>query len=181
MLRPRWAGGIPRVRSAQPTYREVGASKFDQLPKGYHHIRRRVRLGNGRDVFDRAARQVRLWAMHFGARIAVHPAKPATTGLRVITSVPFGPFVVHGPCMVVWDVNDDWYAGFGYGTLAGHPMTGEEAFLVEIDESGEVSFTVSAFARPHTWYAKAAWPIAAFMQSRIIGKYLQGVVDATRR
>ncbi len=54
-------------------------------------------------------------------------------------------------------------AGFGYGTLPGHPEVGEEAFLVTRAGDG-VWFEVTAFSRPARWYIHAAGPAARAVQ-----------------
>jgi uncharacterized protein (UPF0548 family) len=65
---------------------------------------------------------------------------------------------------VTWSVDDERQAGFGYGTLPGHPERGEEAFLVERDDGGEVWFTVRAFSRPARWFTRAAGPAVVAFQ-----------------
>ena len=62
-------------------------------------------------------------------------------GARVVSGFGVGPFRINAPCEVVWvrrPVPGDGpqSAGFGYGTLPGHPARGEEAFEVEIDAAG---------------------------------------------
>ena len=61
----------------------------------------------------------------------------------MVSGFGVGPFRINAPCEVVWvrrPVPGDGpqSAGFGYGTLPGHPVRGEEAFEVEIDAQGRV-------------------------------------------
>ncbi|GAA4732513.1 hypothetical protein GCM10023350_14890 [Nocardioides endophyticus] len=41
-----------------------------------------------------------------------------------------GPLALRIPCRVVYVVDEPERAGFAYGTLPGHPETGEELFLL---------------------------------------------------
>ena len=54
--------------------------------------------------------------------------------------------------------------GFTYGTLPGHAECGEERFLLEMDEAGDVWFDILAFSRPRHWLAKLGYPIVRRLQ-----------------
>ncbi|GHH40792.1 uncharacterized protein (UPF0548 family) [Streptomyces candidus] len=83
-------------------------------------------------------------------------------------------------------MDEERRAGFGYGTLPGHPECGEEVFLVETDQAdGSVWLTVRAFSRPVAWYARAAGPLVPLFQAayaRRCGRVLRRAVrrDARR-
>ena len=51
-------------------------------------------------------------------------------------------------------------AGFGYGTLPGHPERGEEAFEVEMGADGRVFLTITAFSRHANWFYQAGGLLA---------------------
>lgn len=78
-------------------------------------------------------------------------------GDTAVLGIPFGPFRVSAPARVVYVVDEPNRKGFAYGTLAGHPESGEEAFLVDRKEDGSVWLTIRAFSRPAT----AAWWLVA--------------------
>lgn len=63
-------------------------------------------------------------------------------------------------------------SGFAYGTLPGHPESGEEAFIVDIDEADEVWFTVRAFARPGTLLARISGPLGRGVQRLVTRRYI---------
>jgi uncharacterized protein (UPF0548 family) len=65
-------------------------------------------------------------------------------------------------------------AGFGYGTLPGHPARGEEAFEVEIDAQGRVLLKITAFSRHATWFYKAGGMVARAAQRHITSRYIEG-------
>jgi uncharacterized protein (UPF0548 family) len=146
------------------TYREIGATRDPDLPKGYRHLRYRKALG--RDVLAAAGEAVLTWRMHREAGVRIEATAPrAATGVEVTSRLGIGPLRLTAPCEVVWTVEDDNRIGFGYGTLPGHPARGEEAFVVERDETGEVWLTITAFSLPATWYMKAAGPLAPVLQA----------------
>ncbi|WP_152640922.1 DUF1990 domain-containing protein, partial [Rhodococcus sp. Chr-9] len=62
--------------------------------------------------------------------------------------------------------------GFTYGTLPGHPASGEETFVVERTVDGRVRGTVLAFSRPARWYTKLAGPVGHLLQQQIARRYL---------
>ena len=154
------------------TYAQVGATLDRPLPPHYHHLRHRVRIGEGTEVFRRAAEAVLTFDMHRGAGTRIRTeARRAAPGVRV--TVGLGPFTV--PCEVVYVHDEPGRAGFGYGTLPGHLEQGEEAFVVERDAAGGVWFTVVAFSRPARWTTILAGPIAVLAQrafARRLGRTL---------
>lgn len=66
--------------------------------------------------------------------------------------------------------------GFAYGTLPGHPESGEELFTVRFDPgSQEVRAEVIAFSRPGTWWSKSAAPLTRVFARMMIRRYLRAV------
>lgn len=143
------------------SYPEVGATRSGgPLPPGYSHLRRRTRIGTGPEVFAAAGEAVLTWRMHRAVGVRPRPdADRAAPGVRVVVRLG-----VRAPCAVVWAVDGPREAGFGYGTLPGHPERGEEGFLVELDPAGAVWFTMTAFSRPARWYTRAAGPLVPLFQ-----------------
>ncbi|GFM98551.1 hypothetical protein Sfulv_33620 [Streptomyces fulvorobeus] len=54
----------------------------------------------------------------------------------------YGPLAVHEPVLVVAVVDTPERCGFAYGTLPGHPVSGEEAFVVSRAPDGRVVLTL---------------------------------------
>ncbi len=65
--------------------------------------------------------------------------------------------------------------GFAYGTLPGHPESGEEAFIVEQHDDDSVTFTITAFSRPATWLARLGGPLGRAVQDRVTARYLRAL------
>ena len=157
------------------TYPEVGATA-GELPPGYAHLRREVRLGDGDEVFARANGALRHWGLHRQAGLLVHPeAQTTDPGVTVTLAVPLGPVWRLASCRVVWAVDEPERAGFAYGTLPGHPERGEEAFVVERAGSGAVVFRLLVFAQPATVDARLLPPATRAAQLYYTSRYLQAM------
>ncbi|MEV6164782.1 DUF1990 domain-containing protein [Streptomyces sp. NPDC052052] len=167
------------------TYPEVGATRLDPLPDGYHHLRHRARIGHGRADFAAAGAAVTEWRMHraTGARAQASAAR-AEAGVQVRVSLGVGPLRLAAHCQVVWATYEDHRIGFAYGTEARHPERGEESFVVELADDGTVWFAVTAFSRPATWYTRLAGPLVPLAQrwyARRLGTTLRRLLADGRR
>jgi uncharacterized protein (UPF0548 family) len=154
------------------TYSEVGATR-GTLPDGYHHIGVSDRIGHGRKRFEQAAGAVMHWGMQRGSGLRIQTSSDvATVDAVVVVRLGF----VGAPCRVVYVVDDDNRRGFGYGTLPGHPESGEESFSVSYDPGDDAVYAeVRAFSRPATWWSRAGGPVIALGQRVIAGRYLRAV------
>jgi uncharacterized protein (UPF0548 family) len=154
------------------TYAEVGATA-GPLPAGYHHVEKSAVIGQGRDRFEEAADKVMRWGMLRGAGLRVEATtEVAAVGSEVI--VHLGP--VRAPCRVVYVVDEPDRRGFAYGTLPGHPETGEELFSVRYDPANEAVYAeVTAFSRHGTWWSRLAGPVTSLAQRVISKRYLRAV------
>ena len=153
----------------QLTYRDVGATA-GPLPNGYHHVRKSAVIGNGRPRFEEAADKVMRWGMLRGAGVRVEASSEvAAVGSEVL--VGLGP--LRAPCRVVHVIDEPDRRGFAYGTLPGHPESGEELFAVRYDPAtGEVHAEVVAFSRHGTWWSKLGSPVTSLAQRIITSRYL---------
>jgi uncharacterized protein (UPF0548 family) len=145
------------------TYPEVGATRDGPLPAGYTHLRHRVRLPA--DAYPVAGEAVLTWRMHRAAGVRMEtPAPRAAPGVTLRAGLGIGPLRLWVPCEVVWVVDTGERTGFGYGTLPGHPESGEESFVVTREADGTVWFTVRAFSRPARWFTRAGGPVVPACQ-----------------
>ncbi|MGV9255749.1 DUF1990 domain-containing protein [Streptomyces sp. NPDC003697] len=146
------------------TYEEVGATREDpaSYPPGFHTMHVRTRVGEGHDVFHRAAEALLTWEMHRAVGVGIDAtAERAAPGVDVTVTLAG---MIKAPCRVVWTAEEPRRAGWAYGTLPGHPETGEEAFVVDRTGDGTVWLTVRAFSRPAKWYARAGGPATRGLQ-----------------
>ncbi|QBJ98902.1 DUF1990 domain-containing protein [Rhodococcus sp. ABRD24] len=151
------------------TYREVGATA-GILPAGYRHVRESIRIGRGEDVFLAASDALMRWDIHRGAGLAVNAESPsAAPGVSV--ALRWIGFTI--PCRVVYVVDEPDRRGFAYGTLTGHPESGEERFCVERGPDGTVTAVITAFSRPGRWFTRIGDPVARVVQARMTHRYLE--------
>jgi uncharacterized protein (UPF0548 family) len=154
------------------TYTETGATLAEaELPPGYAHLDRRVRLGLGQECFERAGAAVLAWRAQRGAGLRVTPPGDVREGADVV----LGRLGLRIPCRVIRVLREPDRTGFVYGTLPGHPECGEEAFLVTRDADGTVWFRIRAFSRPGRWYTRAAGPLARAAQLAATRLYLRAL------
>jgi uncharacterized protein (UPF0548 family) len=155
------------------TYREVGATASGELPAGYGHLHVEAQIGTGQERFEQAADAVMHWGMQRGAGLRVR-ASSEVVALDAVVLVRMG--FLPAPCRVVYVVDEPDIRGFAYGTLPGHPESGEERFVVRRDPATSAVFAqVSSFSRPATWWSKAGGPLVSVAQRVIAGRYLRAV------
>jgi uncharacterized protein (UPF0548 family) len=154
------------------TYPELGASRGTP-PSGYHHTGGSARIGHGRKRFEQAAEAVMRWGMQRGSGLRIKASSEvAAVGAVVVVRLGF----VAAPCRVVYVIDDDHHRGFGYGTLPGHPESGEESFAVRYDPGSDAVYAeVRAFSRPATWWSREGRPVIALGQRVIAKRYLRAV------
>jgi uncharacterized protein (UPF0548 family) len=155
------------------TYREVGATASGELPAGYRHLHVEAQIGTGQQRFEQAADAVMHWGMQRGAGLRVR-ASSEVVELDAVVLVRMG--FLPAPCRVVYVVDEPDMRGFAYGTLPGHPESGEERFVVRRDPATSAVFAeVSSFSRPAAWWSKAGGPLVSVAQRVIAGRYLRAV------
>jgi uncharacterized protein (UPF0548 family) len=158
------------VGAPELTYDRPGATRDDTLPAGYDHLDLEEPIGHGRAAFDRAVDGLLTWRMHqrAGLRLVRISAGRAAPGVVVV--VRAGPFRI--PCRVVYTVDLANERGFGYGSLPGHPVSGEEAFTVRLAADGEVRARIRAFSRPAGLLPRLGGPLMPVVQRFAARRYL---------
>lgn len=154
------------------TYAEVGATR-GTMPSGYAHTHFRRAIGNGPEDFDLAVDALLQWKMQRGAGMGVAVDGPAAEGRTVVMALghPIGLVV---PCRVVYAVDEPQRKGFAYGTLPGHPESGEEAFIITIDDDS-VGLEITAFSRPGSRLVAAAGPLNRLIQHTALRGYARSL------
>jgi uncharacterized protein (UPF0548 family) len=171
---PNWEA--EQLRNADFTYREVGSTRGHTLPSGYGILRRSLEIGVGTERFEQAAQILLGWDVHRGAGIRVRASSDyVVQGAVAVMRLGAGRLGVDAPVRVVYLVEEPSRKGFAYGTLPGHPESGEEAFVVDLHEGGAVTFTITAFSRPSTLLARIGGPIGRGIQLWVTKRYLRAV------
>jgi uncharacterized protein (UPF0548 family) len=175
------APDLDRLRGLPLTYPEVGATRSGPLPAGYPVVERSAVVGSGQPAFERAAAALFGWRAQRGAGFRVRATGPASEpGTVVVLTAGLPRFGYDIPCRVVWARTDGDERGFAYGTLPGHPESGEEAFVVRLESSGDVVFTTRVFSRLATPLARLGGPVSRLAQRATLGRYVRAVRRAAR-
>ena len=100
-------------------------------------------------------------------------------GMTAVLRVPFGPFHVKAPVRVVYVIEEQHRVGFGYGTMKGHPLSGEESFVLEQRDDDSVWLTMRSFSRSAGGVRAIVSPVARASQTRLTKRYLRALHPAT--
>lgn len=169
------------------TYEDVGATRTTP-PRSYRRFITTRRLAPTAD-FDRSRASLLTWQVQqrSGLRLAVSVLEIAE-GATAVMWLGAGPLSVRIPNRVVYVVDETDRVEFAYGTLPGHPESGEEAFKLHRRPDGRIDFTITAFSRPATLLSKAGGPMTTAVQRMMTRRYLRalddppgGTVDPTGR
>lgn len=145
------------TRADRPeTLTDPHSPRWLERPDGYRHFESAYFVGHGKETFDRCAEEVLHWEVKtrsgfdieidgdergYGAadeeggtaRVdAAGGRRPprVEAGQEPTITVRLGPFRLPEPSRVIDVVETENRRGFTYGTKPGHPITGEESFIL---------------------------------------------------
>ena len=161
------------------SYDRVGCTAEGKVSprNGWNVDRCRVRLGTGRETFERAQGAIKQWRM-FPSEVAqlCYPDCPVEAGATV--AVLYRLWLVCWilmPAKIVYTLDDEIVApagrvrrfGFAYGTLPDHPERGEERFLIEWHAADDsVWYDLLAVSQPAHPLARLGYPYTRWEQAR---------------
>jgi uncharacterized protein (UPF0548 family) len=158
--------------AASLTYAEVGGTGAPELPAGYQPLTQAAVVGSGKTAWQRLADALSTWALHREAgMLIVADSEDVRHDSTVVNAAPVGPVALLAPCRVVRVIAAPTRSGFAYGTLPGHPLTGEEEFMVELDDAGRVRLQIRSFSRP-VGLARVSPAVARAGQRMVNRRYL---------
>lgn len=145
-----------------------------RTPEGFHSFSRSATLK--RRDFPGSVSDLMSWRMHerAGLRLSASSSWVAADTVVVIR-FGLGPLAVEAPCRVVRVIDEGARQGFAYGTLPGHPESGEESFILDHADDGRITFTVAAFSRAQSTLARAAGPLGRAAQHWMTSRYLKAL------
>ncbi|MEX3652443.1 DUF1990 domain-containing protein [Mycolicibacterium fortuitum] len=117
-------------------------------PPNFRRFEHTVVVGHGDAVWIFATAEVMKWGIKRRSGFDVTPDSVAKEGTDYCITARWGPVVVHEPVRVVAVVDKPDRRGFAYGTKLGHPVCGEEAFIVHRNAAGTVFLTLRSLTRP---------------------------------
>ncbi len=152
-------------------------------PKGFGHVDTTTAVGSGQAAFDALAEGIMIWEIQRRAGLQVKAPPRAAVGARIVSGFGVGRLRLPVPCEVVWAMEPQAadgpdgarvrMAGFGYGTLPGHPALGEEAFVAMMMPGGAVQFRLLAFSRPAGLIYALGSPVTRLAQAGVTRSYQQ--------
>jgi uncharacterized protein (UPF0548 family) len=155
-------------------------------PAGYRSYDAIIRIGTGDAYWQAASAAVLAWGVKTRSGFTVQPDRPHGVSTPASGSVHtagrywllahLGPVTIREPAQVVAVVDDADRRGFAYGTLHGHPVSGEEAFILSRDADGAVHLTLRSLTRPGLGWWRMAFPGALVAQRMYRRRYQRALV-----
>ena len=152
-------------------------------PQGFSHVDKTLAVGNGDAAFAALAEGILTWQIQRLSGLQVSAPPRATVGAQIVSGFGVGRLRLPVPCEVVWalepqamtgpDGREIHLAGFGYGTLPGHPALGEEAFIAMRMPDGVVHFRLLAFSKPAGLIYTLGSPVTKIAQAGVTRSYQQ--------
>lgn len=138
------ASGV--VYDGEPSLTRVAEGVWLDSVAGFRAWEHSAIIGVGEAFWNWASEEVLRWGIKTRSGFTVDPPVRVSVHDRpIITARPFG-LTVREPVEVVEVVDTDTRVGFAYRTLPQHPVSGEEAFIVE--RRGEaVALTIRSLTR----------------------------------
>lgn len=175
---------ISSQRALPFAYAEVGATA-GKIPPGYVVDHNRIKLGAGKETFDRAVTALTDWEQFNLGWVKVVPSgTPLEVGSVVAILTRHFGFWSLSACRVAYLINDDGPVkrfGFAYGTLTDHVERGEERFTIEWHKADDsVWYDILAFSRPNKLPVTVALPLTRMLQKRFARDSLAAVAKMAR-
>jgi uncharacterized protein (UPF0548 family) len=148
-------------------YAEVGATRpgepaWADESSGYRRYERTVRIGQGPARWKTVTSEVLDWGVKTRSGFTVESRTGGGTrarlGAEYVLTAALGPFTLREPVRVVATVDEPDRCGFAYGTLEGHPVSGEEAFIVHRTPDAVIWLTLRSLTRPAPGRWRLAFP-----------------------
>ena len=158
------------VTESESTDNNLGADRQVYARMGSMHYvrdRTRVRLGFGQDIFITGSRALRNWQHFQLGWVEAWPADmPIREGQLVAVLARCFKLWWLNACRIMYVIDDESRIGFAYGTLPDHAASGEERFLIEMDQAGNVFYDILAISRPRHFLARMGYPIMRRVQKQ---------------
>lgn len=167
------------------SYQGAGATRpaeaaWSPQVNGFRGYARTVRIGQGEPTWLAAKTAVLAWGVKTRSGFSVDgpPVVRVGRGERYWLVARVGPARIREPVEVVAVVEEGDRYGFAYGTLEGHPVVGEEAFVVHRSPDGAVWFTLRSLTRSPRGRWRWAFPAALVAQRWYRRRYLRSLVGS---
>ena len=175
----------PDLADRQPTFPHPGATQpgaavWTAVVPGHRRSEVTVRTGSGAQHWAAVSAAVLAWGVKTRSGFRVEPApggggrvrEPDRWWLRAAV----GPLTVREPVQVVAVTERPDRVGLAYATLAGHPVSGEEAFVVSRAPDGAVFLTLRSFTAPGRGPWRPLFPVLLLAQRWYRRRYQRALV-----
>lgn len=157
------------------TLTDPGSETWMPVANGYTSWEKSVCVGRGTDHWQWACEQLLRWGVKTRSGFRVTPTIAVLVGQEpIIRAGAFG-FEVFEPVRVVEVIRREHRVGFAYRTLPGHPVRGEECFILERRAEGNFltirSLTQAADERP--W--RTLYPLLLLAQAGARWRYFRAL------
>lgn len=132
-------------------------------------------VGRGDTVWERATGDVLRWKVKTSSGFTVNSTAPVMRGQRVVVTARLFGLAVVEPVEVTAVVKDADRVGFAYRTLPGHPVCGEEAFVVQ-RRGDQVVLSIRSLTRAapqQPW--RMLYPLLRIAQLIVRRRYLRAL------
>jgi uncharacterized protein (UPF0548 family) len=149
------------------------------MPPSFRPYERTVLIGDTEEHWRLAAEAVMRWGVKTRSGFTVHPVAGAER--RVVDGADYtlvaavGPLRIREPVRVVGVVDVPARRGFAYATRPGHPVTGEESFIVHRTADGRVWFTLRSLTGPGIGHWRVAFPLVLLAQRWYRRRYIHAM------
>lgn len=182
---------LPKAEHKELNYPQMGRTRIiasepsgaGVWPEGFAHVDQQIRVGSGDETFAALCEGIMTFQIQRRSGLRVSAPPRAVPGAPVVSGFGVANLRLPIPCKVVWaleptalvrtDGEEITLAGFGYGTLPGHPALGEEAFIAMKLSDGGVYFRILAFSKPAGFIFKLGAPVTKLTQRGVSKSYLQ--------
>lgn len=158
----------------------VADESWAGAPSRSRPYERTVLMGDSDEQWHLATEAVLAWGVKTRSGFVVRPNAGADVqvvdGAEYALTASVGPLRIREPVRVVSVVDLPGRCGFAYATRPGHPVTGEEAFIVHRTTDERIRFTLRSLTRPGLGPWRLAFPVILIAQRWYRRRY----VEATR-
>ncbi|UVI35933.1 DUF1990 family protein [Brevibacterium spongiae] len=153
-----------------------------ERPDGYRHFESASFVGRGKDTFDRCAEELLHWQVKVRSGFDIEVGERGGSGDRSRSGergvgpprveagqeptirVRLGPFRLPEPSRVIDVFETRDRCGFTYATKPGHPVTGEESFILNRTEDDRVFLVLRSVSRAGAGIWLLAEPLVRLAQ-----------------
>jgi uncharacterized protein (UPF0548 family) len=136
---------------------------------------RTIVVGRGDEQWEQLAATLLHWGVKARSGFTVEGEHArAVAGADYVLHARFGPVGIREPVRVVTVVDQPRRVGFAYGTLQGHPVSGEEAFIL-VRHGDEVRFTFRSVTAPGRGQWRLLYPVILLAQRLYRRRYLRAL------